>query len=60
MQDPYRSEIEFYRVVGKKNRFVGKGRYEYLESKSRKKIFRPKKNFLTEKIFSIEIFFKIF
>ena len=48
-------------MAGKENRLVGdKGRYKYLESKSRKKNFRPKKNFLTEKIFSIEIFFKIF
>ena len=37
--------------------WVARGRYKYLESKSRKKIFRPKKNFLTEKIFSIENFF---
>ena len=40
--------------------WVDRGRYEYHESKSRKKIFRPKKNFLTEKNFSIEIFFSKF
>ena len=61
MQHPYGSKSSFTgSPVRKIVLWVDRGRYEYHESKSRKKIFRPKKNFLTEKNFSIEIFFSTF